>query len=188
MIHYAEISKIYHKHSDSLYAYAKHLGFNDDTVMDAMHDVFYKLCINDETLKNITNIKFYLFRALKNRLIDIHRTNREYSGNLLNETKSQDKLPFNLNVSVEDELIEKEDLEEIQRKVKNILAQLTDRQREIVYFRYIHEYDYAKIAELMNITVESCQNLISKSITKLKKSSLDTDIILLIISTLYIYG
>src|SRR5690554_7168178 len=47
-----------------------------------------------------------------------------------------------LNVTVEDEFIEKEEAEKIREKVENVLSQLTHRQREIVYLRYIQECSY----------------------------------------------
>ena len=74
-------------------------------------------------------------------------------------------------MTVEDELIDKEDHVEIKQKLEDYLKKLTDRQREIIYLRYIEEYSYEEISEIMNISVESGRNLISKSLNKLKKSA-----------------
>lgn len=184
MNHSINISSVYSEFSDALYAYARHLGFDDDTAMDAIHDVFYKLCVNNKSLDKIEDLKFYLFRALKNRLIDIQRTYREFAGTLSRDAYLYENMKFEFNVSIEDEFIEKEDIKAIKQKVEHVLSTLTDRQREIIYLRYIHEYDYDQIAQLMNITVESARNLISKSLIKLKKSTLSLSVILHAISTL----
>lgn len=172
MVQFSKIASLYNKNLDFLYSYALHLGFDEHVVMDAIHDIFYKLCTNPTSLENITNLKFYLFRALKNRLIDIQRTTKEHAGILSTDEDIYKNMPFHLNVTIEDKLISEENLEEIRRKVENVLESLSDRQREIIYLRYIHEYDYKEIAELMQISVESCRNLISKSLAKLKNSSL----------------
>ena len=37
------IALIYNKYVDDMYAYALFLGFKKDIIMDAIHDVFYKL-------------------------------------------------------------------------------------------------------------------------------------------------
>lgn len=79
-----------------------------------------------------------------------------------------------LNVTVEDELIEKEAQDEIRHKVEEYLKKLSDRQREIIYLRFIEEHSYEEIAEIMNISVESSRNLISKSLSKLKNQNLLT--------------
>lgn len=180
----ANVKSIYIEHIDQLYAYALHLGFDEHVAMDAIHDIFYNLCINSTLLKEITNIKFYLFRSLKNRLIDIQRTNKEYTGIISSDEEICENLSFQLNVTVEDELIQEEDREEIRRKVENILNQLTDRQREVIFLRYIQEYSYEEIAELMKISVESCRNLMSKAFNRLRNNTFLFPYLLLVITSL----
>lgn len=184
MIRSPYVKAIYIKHIDQLYAYALHLGFDEHIAMDAIHDVFYKLCINSALLEEITNVKFYLFRSLKNRLIDIQRKNKEYTEILSSNEDVYENISFRLNVTIEDELIQEEDREEILRKVENVLSRLTDRQREVIYLRYIQEYSYEEIAELMEISVESCRNLTSKAVNKLRKTAFFVPQILFIIVNL----
>ena len=180
-IKFSHIASTYNKYLDSLYAYALHLGFDEERAMDAIHDLFYKLCIQHASLNEIQNLKFYLFRSLRNRLIDIKRTSREFAGSSISlhpfplsqeGTDMGDPLPFHLNVTVEDELIQKEDAEEIRQKVENVLNQLTHRQREVIYLRYIQECSYEEISEIMQISVAASRNLVSKSILKLRAASL----------------
>lgn len=186
MIRSAYVKLIYIKYIDHLYAYALHLGFAEHIVMDAIHDVFYKLCVNSSptSLEKIANVKFYLFRALRNRLIDIQRTNKEYAGILSSNEDIYENMLFRLNVTIEDELIREEDQEEVRRKVENVLNRLTDRQREAIYLRYIQEYSYEEISELMQISVESSRNLISKAVNKLREPAFFFPQLLLIITIL----
>src|SRR5690554_5493365 len=132
-IMFSHIASTYSEYLDSLYSYALHLGFDDHTSMDAIHDVFYKLCTHHSSLDEIDNLKFYLFRSLRNRLIDLKRTNREFPGFSSAEEGMDEHLPFQLNVTIEDEFIMHEDSEEIRQKVANVLNRLTHRQREIIY-------------------------------------------------------
>ena len=177
---FLNIAAIYDENLEALYSYALHLGFEEQTSMDAIHDVFYKICIMNTNIFELSNIKSYLFRAVRNRLIDIKRGNRISEENFEIE-ESEINLPFQLNVTVEDEFIEKEDSEEIKRKVENVLNNLTDRQREIVFLRYIQEHSYEEIAEIMNMTIESSRNLISRSLLKLKETNLPSYILLFIL-------
>lgn len=186
MSHQESISSLYNQYIDQLYAYALHMGFREDTAMDAIHDLFYKLCINHSSLEHITNLKFYLFKSLKNRLIDIRRTEKEYTEAFSVNEDAVEINQFQLMPTIEDEMIEEEDLREIRKKVENVLNRLTDRQREIIYLRYIHEYDYKEIAELMQISVESCRNLLSKSFYKLKISTLSKAQFLFLVTTFVI--
>lgn len=182
MIQFPNIASIYNEYMDTLYSYALHLGFDEQTAMDAIHDVFYKLCTHHSSLNEINNLKSYLFRSLRNRLIDIKRINRENTTHFIGTDNEQEVLPFQLHVTIEDKLIMEEDAEEIRQKVENVLSRLTDRQREIVYLRYIKEQSYEEIAEIMQISVAACRNLISKSIARLKESSLTIALLLLVIN------
>lgn len=173
-IKFTQIASTYNEYLDSLYSYALHLGFDDNTSMDAIHDVFYKLCTKHSSLDEINNLKFYLFRSLRNRLIDIKRTNKELYGIFTTDEEFDDHPTFQLKVTVEDEFILKEDSEIIRKTVENVLSRLTNRQREILYLRYIQECSYEEISDIMQISVAASRNLVSKSIVRLRVASLST--------------
>lgn len=181
MIQFSNIASTYNEYLDILYSYALHQGFDEQTAMDAIHDVFYKLCTHHSSLDDIENLRPYLFRSLRNRLIDLKRANHEMPAQFTEENEKQNSLHFRINVTVEDKLIMEEDAVEIRLKVERVLNTLTDRQREIVYLRYIHEYSYEEIAEIMQISVAACRNLIYKSLSKLKESSLQVPLYFFVI-------
>ena len=181
-IKFSHIASTYNEYLDNLYSYAMHLGFDEHTSMDAIHDVFYKLCTQHSSLDEIDNLKFYLFRSLRNRLIDIKRTNREFPGFFPTDEVIDEYLPFQFNVSIEDEIIMQEDSEEIRLKVENVLSRLTNRQREIIYLRYVQEYSYQEISDIMQISVTASRNLVSKSISKIRVASLTVTLFLLIVN------
>ncbi|HBG57967.1 RNA polymerase sigma factor [Proteiniphilum sp. UBA1028] len=178
VIQFENITTIYKNHLDALYAYALHMGFDEQTAMDAIHDVFYKLCIRHTDFDDKSNLRFYLFRALRNRLIDIHRSYREIPGLEADKYETEEFPSFQLKITIEDEIILQEDKEEIRKKIEQVLDRLTNRQREIIYLRYIHEYRYEEIAEIMQISVESSRNLLSRTITRLRNSQLPLWVIL----------
>lgn len=170
---------LYDEYIDDLYMYAQNLGFNRQFSMDAIHDVFCRLYTDKSVLNNVSNIKFYLFRALKNRLIDINRTQKEFIGHEIDSIANS--MPFVLKVTIEDELIEEEDKRKLEHKVDKILSILTDRQREIIYLRFMQDYDYEEISQLMNISVPACHNLMSKTLKKLKDENLSLFLLLLVL-------
>lgn len=166
--HEKQIDALYRAHLNELFAYATGLGFDSDTSMDAIHDVFFRICIEKTLTGNVTNIRAYLFRAVKNRLLDICKTRHD---TLMPTNEIAEALPFKIEVSVEKELIENEEQEQLKRKVEQILKNLTDRQREIIYLRYEQNLDYETISQVMHITESSCRKLIHKIISKLRENS-----------------
>ena len=123
-------SSIYNKYVDELFAYGIGLGFERETLKDAIQDTFFKFYTNKKLLEGVTHLKYYLFRMLKNRLFDIYKSSNKE--NIVDVTN----LPFLIEPSVLDELVANEDKAAIETEIKNLLEILTDRQKEAVYLRY----------------------------------------------------
>ncbi|MCC8172354.1 MAG: sigma-70 family RNA polymerase sigma factor [Parabacteroides sp.] len=138
------IDTLYRTHVHDLFSYALHLGFDRETCQDAIHDVFCKLCTGKEQLDTVKNIRFYLLRALKNRLLDLYKQKKGISE--LSLDTIPDELPFTVRVTVEDELIRSEEEKQMRDTVANLLGSLSERQREIIYLRYTQKCDYEEIA------------------------------------------
>ena len=151
-----EITSIYNLYVDDLFTYGLYLGFDKEVVKDAIQDVFLKLYTDNRLVHTVKNTKFYLFRSLKNRLIDLHKYKREYVS--LENVETTEELPFHIAVNVEQAFIENEEWEQIKDQLTQMLETLTDRQREAVYLRYVQEYNYEQTAELLGITVHSCRS------------------------------
>ena len=160
------IASIYNRYVDDLYTYALYLGFKKEIIMDAIHDVFCKFAASEKLLQDVSNIKFYLFKSLKNRLYDIYKARKEYA-----ELSAIDlqETPFNIQVTIEERLIGQEEQQQIKNQLAEMLESLTERQREIVYLRYVQEYDYEQISELLNISVHGCRKLLSKAMQNLRE-------------------
>lgn len=164
------IDFFYRTYVDDLYSYARSMRFDQSTCMDAIHDVFYKICTSSKDLSEVKNIKHYLLRSLRNRLLDIYRTKKNNSD--LSDEDMYNEIPFQTYITIEDEYILNE--EDIHNKeiIQNILNGLTDRQREIIYLRYLQELDYTEISEIMQIPVHSCRKMISKTLMKIREGNI----------------
>lgn len=161
-----KLTDIYNKYVDDLNTYGLYLGFERDTVKDAIHDIFVKISSDNRVLNNIENIKFYLFKSLKNRLTDLYRKNKRLLA--IENFNPDEETPFQIQVTVESKYIEEEDRVRTKEEIEEMLESLTHRQREIIYLRYVQEYDYEQISEILNITVHSCRKLVSKAINSLR--------------------
>lgn len=160
------IASLYKRYVDELYTYALYLGFEKGVIMDAIHDVFCKFAADEKRLIYVSNIKYYLFKSLKNRLYDISKSRKEYIGL---STIDVQEAPFNIQVTIEDQHIDKEEQQQMKNQILEMLDSLTERQREVVYLRYVHEYDYIQISELLNISIHGCRKLLSKAMKNLRE-------------------
>jgi len=155
-------SLIYNKYANELLSYGIGLGFDRDTLKDAIHDVFCKIYTTKECWENIKSLKLYLFKSLKNRLLNILKA-ETYTIDI-----AQENLNFSIKVTVLDELIRNEDRDYIQREVEKYLNCLTFRQREAVYLRFIQELEYEEIAVLLDMTSHGVRKLVSRAIIRMR--------------------
>lgn len=161
-----DIASIYELYVNDMFTYALYHGFEEEVIMDAIHDVFCKLASDETKLNNVSNLKFYLFKSLKNNLLDLYKTEKKRRGLIQHFTED---IPFNIQVSIEEQFIEKEEQQRMEDQISEMLNCLTNRQREIVYLRYVQEYDYDQISELLNISVHGCRKLLSKAMKNLRE-------------------
>lgn len=179
-----ESEALYKQHLQSLYSYGIGLGFPNDICMDAIHDVFYKVCnLKTEEILKIDNVKSYLLRSLRNRLLDLDKKNKR-----ITSMTDLEHIPFNIEVSTDEmNLIEAEDKEKIARKVEMLLNSLTNRQREAVYLRYMLELSYEEIGTLLNMTPKSARMLVHRAMDKMRDfSDIEKKVLFFILSNLFL--
>jgi RNA polymerase sigma factor (sigma-70 family) len=169
-------TSIYNNYADKLLSYGIGLGFSKELLEDAIQDVFVKLHFNRKQLKEVANLRFYLFRSLKNRLLDIQKAAMETS------QIDHYELKFSIKTTILDELIAEEDKMDIQNKVNLMLECLTSRQREAIYLRFIHEMDYEEIGKLLDMTPQSVRKLVSRGIGRIRDKNLMLYFIIFVLS------
>lgn len=152
---------LYNNYINQLYAYGCGLGFDKETLKDAIHDVFLNLLVRRHELGGVKNIRSYMFRSFYNRLIDLKR--RE-----LDTTEVMPSLEMTLTVSLSERLIEAEQAAKIKSTLENMLNQLSSMQKNAVYMRYMCEMEYGEIATILGVTPHAVRKFVSKGLEKLR--------------------
>ncbi len=159
-------TSIYNKYVNELYAYGIGLGFNPETIKDAIQEIFYKIYFNRDLLKGVINLKYYLFRSLKNKLLDVFRSS------VPTHEISESEPDFTITVTILDELIDLEEKATLKNRVEKLLDRLTNRQREAVYLRFMQEMSYDEIAELLKMTPQATRKLIFRAMERMREQNL----------------
>lgn len=158
------VSSVYSEYSKKLYWYGLKMTTDVILVEDVIQDLFADLIKNRKQLGTTDNILFYLLKSFKRKLWrKLQKENR------LDLRDNPEAYYFEVTWSVEQEIILKETSDKKHELLLEALKQLTPRQKEAIYLRFSKELDYDMIAEIMDISVEGCRNLISKAIRMLKK-------------------
>ncbi len=154
---------IYNTYAPVMFSYGKSLGFERSILKDAIQDIFFKILCDRKLLVGVKNLKFYLFRTLRNRLINLNRRTNVPS----NVTSKEESSPF-IKVTILDQLIEEEERDALKNRIENLLNCLTERQREAISLRFIHELEYDEIASILTMTSPAVRNLIARAIKRMR--------------------
>jgi len=158
------VSFIYSENAEKLYHYGLKFTPDNALVEDVLQDLFAELIKNRKSLGDTDNILFYLLKSFKRKMLRKIQTEKRYD---LKE--KMEAYNFEVTWPVEHDIILGEASEQKSRMLLNALNELTPRQKEVIYLRFTKELDYNEVAGMLDISVESCRNLISKAISTLKK-------------------
>ena len=154
---------IYQTYIQILYRYGLCFTSDEDLIKDCIQDLFVYLYANRTCLDKDCNVKVYLLISLKNNLCK-HLVRNSHFGSIAED------YPFLSELSVEEQFINNETTETDSQRVATMLAVLPPRQREILYYRYIQELPMEEICRLMALNYQSAQNLIQRSLKKLRET------------------
>ena len=164
------VDSLYKEYADEMFAYALGFGIDREMAMDAIHDVFCRICSYDAEVFAIEKHRFYLFRALRNQIINLHKSSKRSDTEMMNDGML-DRIPYKVRVSMEDEMIVREEQKAIIEKVESVLDCLNSRQRELIYLYFIQECSYEEIAEIMQTSVLACRKSVYRALKRLKEEN-----------------
>lgn len=158
------LSYIYFQYSRSMFQYGIKFKNDPEFIKDCIQDVFIKLIQAGDKLSPTDNIRFYLFRALKNAIYK--EIDKKKKIDLVEFAAIKFDAPFLL----EEELTEKENASDREIALLQALNELSERQREIIYLRFECSMEYDQICEIMNLKNDSARKLVFRAIKTLREA------------------
>ena len=114
-------------------------------------------------------VRFYLFSAFRRELVRRLKVNQKYE--VLEDYHSS----IAWQDSFQEILIENQISQEASRKISTALDNLSTRQKEAIYLKYLQDLSYDEISELMGIKVPSLYNLVLKGLKSMKQFLTSSD-------------
>ncbi len=157
------LGTIYHNCYDLLYNYGIKIC-SEEIVKDCIQDLFIKIYTNNN-LKEIEYVEAFLLKSLRNLIFDrLPQYKREMSLNI-------DVL---FDITIEDyhtEQLFSQDDRDVNRQqlVTQAYNQLAPNYKQALYLRFIKRLSYIEISIVLGIKEQSAMNLISRSLSKIRK-------------------
>ena len=156
--------QLYVRHLNALYNYGYKVLPNESVVADQIQDLFIDLWKYKVNLTQVKDVKHYLFRSLRNRIVKAIRQNRYTSFDLQEEHHGAlIVLPF------ENKIIENQTRSETTKKLQRAFLVLSKRQREVINLLFYEKFSYEEVAGIMNINLRSAYTLAWKALAVLRK-------------------
>lgn len=158
-------TEIYRLHVRAMYRYGMSLvPVSEAFVFDCIHDVFTEIWLKRTRLSVPDNIRYYLLKSLKVRILHlIKRQERNYSSLSQHEFDDLWSEP-----SPEEILFELEDIASRQDLIKKLIDMLPHRQQEAIRLRFTENLNYQEIGEVLSVNKQSAQNLVFRAVEKLR--------------------
>jgi RNA polymerase sigma factor (sigma-70 family) len=152
---------IYEKYFPELFKYGCYFSDDEDLVKDCIQDLYINLYHYRLKLKLTDKIRPYLIASFKRNIFNKLRSQSK-------EKKKQiriDSLSFEY--SFPEDISENDDNKVI--LLQNAMKELTARQREAIYLKYVTGLSYEELSGVMNLSYQASRNLIYHGMEKLRK-------------------
>ena len=156
-------AQIYREQIKGLLNYGYKITSDRRLIEDSIQDLFFDIWTHRTGLGDTSSIRFYLYKALRYKIV----RNLKLSGS---------KLTQDIDLSVE-ELVEFShetyligmEVQSLQMaNLKQLIANLPERQREAINLRYYHDFSNEEIARIMGVNYQSACKFIYSALKNLK--------------------
>ncbi len=156
---------LFNKHYSRMVAYAYNFLKEQEASEEICQEVFFQLWINREKTEIKTAISSYLYRAVRNRCInlikhiDIRENYKQYNSEQLesNQSHSTDTLTVS----------------ELDQKIRTAIDQMPLQRKKIFIMSRYEELTYKEIAEKMGLSKKTIENQMGKALQYLREELKD---------------
>ncbi len=163
---------LFHKYHPLLVQFAEHYVKSDCIADEIVVDVFYSIWNRRDSIEiNSGSIADYLYVAVRNRALNVVKTNVRRDG-LIEGANRGDDIPGMGTVDVD--ILQRLYAEDISRELEKAVSLLPEKARAILTLRWQQKMSTEQIARVTGMTVGAVQMQVSRGI-KILKSLLEAD-------------
>jgi RNA polymerase sigma factor (sigma-70 family) len=155
--------QIYQLFAGDLLNYGYKVSGNIQLIEDNVHDLFVEIWQRRANLSETDSIRFYLFRALRNKITASLR-----QSHLLDAVESIETNPDDF--LIEQHLIDEEQRDSLLRQLRISYGFLSPRQQQALHMRFFLHLSNEEIAELMGINYQSACKFIYSGLKALRET------------------
>jgi len=145
---------------DKLYRFSLRIVGNAFDAEDVIQEVMLKLWKKREAFENVKNKEAWCMTITRNMSIDWLRGKKKPTLDIADRQDIKDG-----GIDAHSQM----ELNDLQRMVRNCIAELPEKQKEVIHLRDIEGYAYKEIAEITDTSVDQVKVLIYRGRQRLKE-------------------
>ena len=171
-------SMLFEKYYGTLVQYGNSFLPFPEKVQDCVQDVFTDIWVYKASLNDSVLVKAYLLSSVRRRIARMQERDH-----IFKRAVSTNSLEFLFDFSIENHLIADEATAGNVAKLNALLNELSARQKEALYLRYHQGLSIDQVADLLDVNYQSANNLLHRTLLKLRKEWTGNFPILLLLSS-----
>ncbi|MDP2336234.1 MAG: sigma-70 family RNA polymerase sigma factor [Bacteroidota bacterium] len=156
-------NKIYEEFVDVLFAYGSKITSDRELLKDCIQDLFYNLHRYNPQLHHPEYLEYYLFRSLKNLIIQKIKKN-QLESSLTDEGMFQ----FDLKFHAEQDAFDLKSDELRVEALNQILKTLDPQKRELLFLKFSTGLNYSEIGHLLNMNPDTAKKQVYRTLNYLR--------------------
>ncbi len=158
------LERVMHFYFRVLFDYGSKFTADRELIKDAIQELFIVIWNRKEYLGIIVNLKAYLFASLR-RLIFKKRSSGNYAVVAFDDG---DINGFDFEFSIEEKLIESEQTMFKAQRIRQLIDNLPQRQKEIIYLKFFQNLSREEIAEILHLNPQTVSNHLQAALKSMR--------------------
>lgn len=149
---------------DKLFRLAKRLLVSNEEAEDATQDVLVKLWNKNDALKEYGSIEAYAMTITKNHCLDVLKSKRATNLKIVHNNYTEQSAELHKKIEDQDSL----------NWVEKWINDLPEQQKLIIQMRDIEEYEFEKIAEVLEMNETAVRVALSRARKAIREKMINT--------------
>ena len=156
------IEDLYRFNYQVLYSYAFKICRDKDLCKDCLQELFIGLWEKRNHLSDVSKVRPYLLQSIWHLVIKKLKKNNK-------TTHQEENAHYDIEIifSRENDLIHSQENEERSRKLKTAIAELSEREKQIIFMQYYEGLTIDEIQQITELKYQSVKNLTHRAMLKL---------------------
>ena len=158
----AALKDLYLQYYEVLFNYGRKMSKELVLIEDAVQETFISIWKYRATTSVPVSVRQYLLKSFRHELFKILKQQSVTEN-------PEEGVDFIFEISFDQKIIEGENSQQLTAIINNALLKLTNRQREIIYYRFYEGLSFQEIADLMNMQTRATYKLTARALETLKE-------------------